>query len=57
MKCATEMVSGGMICILSFMMIGSGIQETLRLLYQHFERINIGVTNGVYEECHWDGLR
>jgi hypothetical protein len=46
MKCAIEMVSGGMICTLSFMMTGSGIQETLRLLYQNFERLNIGVTDG-----------
>jgi hypothetical protein len=30
MKCASEMASGGMIYLLSFMEIGSGIQVMLR---------------------------
>jgi hypothetical protein len=39
MKHAIEMASGDMIYIISFMEIGSGIQEILRVLPQQFERV------------------
>jgi hypothetical protein len=39
MKCAIEMGSGGVINIPSFMTIDSGIEVTLSLLPQQFERL------------------
>jgi hypothetical protein len=52
------MATGSMICIPNFVMIESGIQITIRLWSQHFEKHNIGKTDGeIYKVCHWDGLR
>jgi hypothetical protein len=46
MKYATEMASGGMMYIPSFITISSGAQVILRLLPQQFERQNVSITNG-----------
>jgi hypothetical protein len=39
MRYATEMASGGMIHIPSLMTTGSGIQVILRLVHEHFQRL------------------
>jgi hypothetical protein len=49
MKNATEMASGGMTYIPSFMTIGSGIQVISRLLLQQFERLQCSY-------YWWDGF-
>jgi hypothetical protein len=52
MHCTVEMASSGMIYIRSFMIIGSGIQVTLRVLSQQSGRLH-----GIYGICALDGLR
>jgi hypothetical protein len=45
MKYTVQMASGGMIYILSFMKIGSGIQVILRLLPPQSGGFSVGITN------------
>jgi hypothetical protein len=58
MKSAVEMTSGGLICIPSFMTIGSSIQAIWRILPKNLRGCSVGIT----EErdllhSHWDSLR
>jgi hypothetical protein len=46
MKYAVEMASYDMICILSFLKIGAGVQEILRFRLSSFSGCNVGITNG-----------
>jgi hypothetical protein len=46
MKHVTEMGSGGMIYILSFMKIGTDVQEILRFCLSNLRGCKVGITNG-----------
>jgi hypothetical protein len=46
MMYAVEMISGGMIWIPSFIMIGTGVQAILRFDIRNFRGCNVGVTDG-----------
>jgi hypothetical protein len=43
---AIEMAWGGLICIPSFMTIGSSIQAILRVLPKHLSGCSVGITDG-----------
>jgi hypothetical protein len=45
MKCTTEMVSGGMIYITSFMSIDTGVEGILMLCLGHLKGCNVGITD------------
>jgi hypothetical protein len=58
MKSAVEMAWGGLMCIPSFMTIGSSIQEILRALPKNLRGCSIGITHERdLLHSHWDGLR
>jgi hypothetical protein len=43
--------------ILRFMKTGTGVQEILRFCLINLRGSNVGITDGIYERCRWDGLR
>jgi hypothetical protein len=43
---ATEMVSGGMTYLRSFMKTGNGVQAILRFCLINLKGCNVGITNG-----------
>jgi hypothetical protein len=47
MKRAVEIGSGVMICIQSFMNVGTGIQAILRFCLSNLEDCNVSVTDGL----------
>jgi hypothetical protein len=46
MRYTLQMTSDGMICIPSFIKIGSGIQVILRLYLRYLISCNVGITDG-----------
>jgi uncharacterized protein YraI len=48
---ATEMTSGGMINIPSFMKIGAGVQAILRFCLKNMNCCNVNITEGRNLQC------
>jgi hypothetical protein len=46
MNYAVEIASCGMICLISFMKIGRGIQAILRFCQENLRGCNVGITYG-----------
>jgi hypothetical protein len=45
MKCTVETDSGGMVCIPSFMKIGTGVQAILTFCFSNLMGCNVGITD------------
>jgi hypothetical protein len=43
--CAVEIVSCGMICVPSFIKIGTGVQAILRFCFRNLRGCNVGITD------------
>jgi hypothetical protein len=58
-KVNVETGSGGMICLLSFMKFGVGVQAILRFVLSNWNGCNVGITDGrdVRNGLRWEDVR